>query len=570
MAFIVILPSQVDAKSPVDDTLMQTIKTDLDDLDARFLAVKTFDYEFKINGPIANLPAGTYRKRLDGGPVMAAQTFTRARLFLEVPGVSGDLEVDVRKYKTPNTVITALTRQYSAAISSITQIAPALATQSISRFVTQVATQSISRWKASINISSIILLGGNLVRINLASAVDTDWLITDSITIAGATAGANNVTANIVRINDDGGNNIVITNASGVAQTGAVGTISLNAWAYNYVNPVDTNGFVAGESAIFASHTTAANNGTFAIYAVNSGGNNLIVKNSAGVAQAGVAGTLDTARWKYVYSIAVVNDFVVGEKARMASHSTAANNGDFTIVALNSGGNNIVVYNTAGVAQGGVAGTANTTRWIYALPTDPTASFSVGQNFVATGATTAANNGTFPVKQINRGAVNNLVISNVNGVTQVGAVGTLVHSRMLISFSSDQSAVYTIAAAAPSRINVTGTVSSANTGEFTVLEINRGGGANYNVVVDNAAGVEQASPAGRINFESRSIFVNRPKLSLPTSTYNSTNRDMQYNVRTAGGGDFNAEATVAANTILMMEFVSIPSGAPSDVTIQLV
>ncbi len=562
MAFISLLPSQVDAKSPVDDTLMGTIKDDLDDLDSRFSTVKTFDYEFKINGDLSILPIGKYRRRLDGGLVAAAGTFTRARLFLENPGVSGSLEIDIRKYNTTNVLIAALSRQYSAAINSVTQIAPALATQSISRFVAQINTQSISRWKSSINISSIILLGANLVRINLASALDADWLVGDSITIASASSGANNVTATLVRINDDGGNNIVITNASGVAQTAAAGTVSLNAWAYNYVNPVSTTGFVATESVIFATHSTGANNGTFTIYAVNSGGNNIIIKNSAGVAQAGVAGTADTSRWNYTYSASVAADFVVGESARMASHSTGANNGDFVIRAVNSGGNNIIVSNAAGVAQGGVAGTANTTRWIYALPTDPTSSFSVGQTFIASGTTSALNSGTFTVKQINRSAVNNLVISNVNGVTQAGAVGTLDHTRMLVSFTADQSSIYTTA----SRVNIVDTVSPLNLGEFTALEINRGGGANYNVVIENATGVVQASPCGRINFESRSIFNTKPILTLPTNILNRTNRDLKYVTST----DFNSEATVTAGTILAMEFTQIPLGSPSDCVIQLI
>lgn len=561
-----IASSQTDAYSPVDDNLMDSIRLDLDFLDSSIVSIKSFDYEFKINGDLSLLPEGASRKRLDGALVAAAQTFTRARLFLENPGISGTLEVDIRKYKTPNTVITALTRQYNQSISSIAQIAPALATQSISKFITQINTQSISRWQSTINISSIILLGSNLVRINLASAVSADWLVGDSVTIASATSGANNVTATIVRVNDDGANNIVITNASGVAQTGAAGNIGLNAWSYVYINPVSTSGYVVGESVIFASHTTGANNGTFTIYAVNSGGNNIVIKNSSGAAQAGVAGTSDTSRWTYTYSSSVASDFVAGEKARMSSHSTAANNGDFTIVAVNSGGNNIVVSNTAGVAQAGVAGTADTTRWIYTLPTDPTSSFSVGQNFVASSTTSALNSGTFSVKQINRSSLNNLVVSNVNGVTQAGAAGTLVHSRMLISFSSDQSSVYTTA----SRVNIFGTVSYANNGEYTVLEVNRGGGANYNIVVDNTLGVEQASPSGRINYESRTIFVNRPSLTLATNTYNSTTREMQYVTKTVAGGDFNSEATVTAGTMLMMEFVSIPIGSPSGVVLQLV
>src|SRR6266478_6932756 len=38
MAYVSISSSQTDAKSPVDDTLMDTIRTDLDDLDSRVTA----------------------------------------------------------------------------------------------------------------------------------------------------------------------------------------------------------------------------------------------------------------------------------------------------------------------------------------------------------------------------------------------------------------------------------------------------------------------------------------------------------------------------------------------------
>jgi hypothetical protein len=107
-----------------------------------------------------------------------------------------------------------------------------------------------------------------------------------------------------------------------------------------------------------------------------------------------------------------------------------------------------------------------------------------------------------------------------------------------------------------------------------VLEVNRGGGANFNIVCNvnnagtNVAQAQQASPAGRVILESKSIFTTRPKLSLPTSVTNSTNRHMQVDERSAL--DFNAQATVIAGDILAVDLTLVPNGAPSDVTVQLV
>ncbi len=567
---VIISPSQVDAKSPVDDDLMDGIRVDLNDLDSRFAGVKTFPYEFKVNGPLAFLvPSYGIYKRLDGALVPTAQTLTFARMYCEVPGVSGNLIADVRKYRKTNTAITAISKQFSSSINSITQIAPALATQSISRATAQIATQSISRWKSTINISSIILLGNNLVRYNLAAALDSDWKQGDSITFASASSGVNNGNFTIVRVNDDELNNIVVTNASGVAQTGAAGNVALNAWAYNFTNPVNAQ-FVAGESATFAAHTSGGNNGTFTIYALNAGGNNIIVKNVNGVAQASAVGTTDVNRWAYTYSASVASDFAVGEFARMAGHSTGANNGDFRITGVNVSGNNIVVFNAAGVVQGAAAGTANTTRWIYALASDPTSQYSLAQRAVISGATNPANNGTFSVVQINRLGTNNLVVVNTAGVTQAGAAGTLDHERTIISFSSDQSAIYTT----ESNIEIGGTLPSAgNLGQFDVVEVNRGGGANYNVVVNNASSVAQASPAGRVLIESKSILTSFLTLNFPAvSTENTNNNSFLQAVSTSS---LNANAVISAGDVsngvlLSLDIRSIPSGPIADVVVQIV
>lgn len=571
MALIVpIAPTQVDAKSPVDDDLMDGIRQDLNDLDGRFSGVKTFAYEFKVNGPLQFLtPSYGLYKRLDGALVPAAQTLTTARLYCEIPGTSGSLIADIRKYRRVDIPITAIAKQFSSSITSITQVAPALATQSISRATGQISTQSISRWKATININSIILLGNNQVRYNLASSPDSDWREGDSITIASASNAANNGNFTILRINDDGANNIVITNASGVAQTGAAGNIALNAWAYVFTNPVNAQ-FVEGESATFATHSNAGNNGTFTIYAVNNGGNNIIVKNVNGVAQGAAAGTVNVNRWAYTFSAAAGSDFNVGEFARMASHTNGANNGDFRITGVNVGGNNVVVFNAAGVAQGAAAGNVNTTRWIYALSSDPTSQYVVGQRAVISGATNPANNGTFAVVQINRLGTNNLVIVNTAGVTQAGAAGTLDHERTIISFAADQSAIFTT----QSNIEIGGAIpSSGNLGQFDVLEVNRGGGANYNVVVNNVLSVAQASPAGRVQIESKSILNSFLQIDFPLSgTQNTKNNRWLQNVVTTS---LNANAVISAadvtnGVVLALDLRGIPSGAIADVVAQLV
>ena len=402
------------------------------------------------------------------------------------------------------------------------------------------------------------------MRYNLASAADSDWKVGDTVTFASCTTGANNGSFLIVRVSDDGGNNVVITNASGVAQTGAAGTCTLRAYSYNFTNPVGVQ-FVATETVLMSGHTSGASDGGKAIYAVNSGGNNIIAKDSAGVIQGGVAGAADVLRWVFAFtSAASATDFLVDEFAQMSGHTSGANNGNFRVTAVNSGGNNLVVYNASGVVQGGVAGTVNTNRWVYALSSDPTAFFSVVQQCVVSGATNAANDGVFFVQQINRGGSNNLVLFNASGVAQAGAAGTLVHSRMVVTLASDLSTVYTTA----SNVEILGSPSTANNGFFDVVAVNQGGGANYNVVVVNTSAVLQASPAGRIITESKSIFSTRPKITFPTtgeSTYNNTTLATQTTAPVFDGtGAIITSAEVTAGVSLGMDIVSLPTSGITD------
>lgn len=561
MAYIALTTAEIDAESPIDDNLLAKIKGNFDDHESRLQTVKAFPLEWRVNALLPQI--GTYKgkqKRLDGLRQVSAQTMTVCQLALERPGTSGTLDIDIRKYKQVNHLIQSILSIYSGGINSIAQIAPATATQSISRVTAQILTQSITLFKSPLNVSSIILLGNNLVRYNLSGTVDADWVAGDSVLFASCTNGANNGTFTVVRTNDDGGNNVIITNASGVAQTSAAGTASLRAYSYNFTNPVSTE-FVAGEIATMASHTGAASDGQKTIFAINRSGNNIIVKDAAGVVQGSAAGNVNVNRWIFSFSAAAPSDFVIGEKARLASHTNGANNGDFTITGVNQGGNNIVIYNALGVAQGAAAGTCNTCRWIYTLATSPASAFSAGQSAIISNATDPANNGVFVVKQVNRSALNNLVIYNTAGVAQAGAAGTAYHSNFIISFSSDLSAIFSTS----SNIETQGTVGALMDGFFDVLEINRGGGANYNIVINNTAGVEQLNASGRVVTESKSIFTTRPKIVSST----------QFLQTETVAAVFSSEAEittadVAAKVVLGLDLVSIPAGYPENLTVQLI
>lgn len=524
MAFTSLPANSVDAKSPIDDFLMGLIKDDLDDLNSRVIAAGSAPHFFTITGRLSYL-SGT-RRSVAQAIVTKEFTPTQFRAVLKRSGLGGTLRMDIRKATSPKTPITEIAHQYNAATQSIAQAGSSLSTQSITRFATQLSTQSITHAKGAKNIQSIILIGtmeiggtiyDNLVQYNVDSTFDSDTVNGDSVVVASATSGGNNGTFVIIEKNRGGGNNFVCVNASGVAQTGAAGTVQEKIMSYNYTNPVATAGFTAGYAHEFASHTTGANNGDLLVYKVNEGGNNVWVKNATGVVQAGVAGTLDTNFWVFAMSSAVsTTDYIVGERAKTASHSTGGNNAAaLEIIAVNSGGNNVVLYNTSGATQGGAAGNVNTNRWVYALPTDPSSQITAGHNVYLNGHTNALNDGTFVVKEVNRNASNNVVVYNESGVAQGGTTGNVYTTRKLVKFSSDQSAVYST----DSYIEMWGCVDTSynwfiSRAPYQVLEVNRGGGANYNVVIENAAGAAQASPCGYIQVEMRSIFTVAPSIAV--------------------------------------------------------
>ena len=564
MAFTSIAASAVDAKSPISENLMELIKSNEDDLDARASAVGSFDYQFKINGYLSSLITAR-KNRLDGVNISKASTLAACRLLLEDAGIGGTLEADIRRATIPNVEITAVQPLFSGAIQSIARAGSAINTQSIARATAQISTQSVALFKTALNINSIVDMGydsdhgGHIWKINLSGAPDADYTA-QSVKLASTAGGSNDGNFTCVRVKDDGGNNVVIVNAGGVAQNSAAGTLQLNMWKYTFTNPVDAH-FAAGEIATMASHTAGGNDGALEIYAINQGGNNIIVKNTAGVAQAGVAGNANCNQWYFAASSAMsTTDYVVGEYTKTTSHSTGGNNGSLPIREVNVIGNGLTLYNASGAVQGGAAGTMETQRWVYAFSADPSSDVSAADNVIFYGATTTANNGTFAVKQVNRSAGSNLVIHNVDGVAQGGAVGNVTTSKKKVKFATDQSTNITT----DSRIFIVNCPNILE-GDYDVAQVNRGGGSNYNAVISTTGTAEQYGPCGRVAIETKSVFDTRPSVTYATKAYNW--QGLQ--IVASSNAVFNAtRKIIPGDTLVFADVLSVPTGS-KNLTIQL-
>ena len=561
-----IAPSQTDAKSPIDQQLMDAIRLDLNYLDTQIGGGGGGSTStFRANGPLyplRNRLAYGAGNKIDGALVLAATTFTRCRLSLLKGGSGGTLEVDVKRHIAVNHPITKIEAQYQGATQSIGRLGSALATQSVSVATPNISTQLITKVKPSLNIRSIVNIGGSnwLYTFTGSTILDSDYMIGDSILFAGATNALNNGEKVITQVNYDGLPSVVVVNASGVEQVTVTGTGILSMYSYQYLAAVNAN-FVAGELVTFAGHTLAANNGIKTIYAVNSGANNIITKHVGGATQAGVLGTAACSRWVYTYLVVPdVTHYVVGELALFAAHTTPANNGSFLIRAVNSGGNNIVVTNTAGVTQAGALGNVNTLRWVYATPVNVSSSIAVNDYVELTAHTTPANNGLFQVKTVNRNAVNNIEIYNAAGVAQAGIVGTITTAYKVVWFEIDYGASYV---ANTSKALLEGLKSQTDNLEleFYVKEVNRGGFTNYNIVVYGEYLDLQGGAAGRVAAEARSIFTTTPKIIEGQA---GRVRNFQFD-----SGAVFAAGPIPADSLLSMDIISVPDGLPETLLLSL-
>lgn len=563
-----ISPAQTDAKSPIDQQLMDAIRLNQEYLDAQIGGGSSGGVlNFRVNGfltrikSLLDLGAG---KKVDGGIISNAVTFTSAKLYLEKGGTSGALEVDVLRHKEVQHAIEKIEAQYSGATQAIGRLGSALNTQAVSIATPVINTQLITKPKAAVNVETIADLGNNrfLYTFSGTTILDADYEIGDFITFAGCTNAANNGEFEILQTNYEGLPSVVISNASGVEQTAAAGTGELSLYEYTFLATVDDD-YVAGEEVIMAGHTAGGSNGTFTIYKTNQGGNNIWLKYSGGTTQGAPAGTAQCTRWVYAFASAVDDtQYIVGEKAEMAGHTSGNNNGKFIIRRVNEGGgNNVYVTNNNGVSQGGAAGTVNTLRWLYSTPTDTSGDITAGDKLVFSGHSNANNDGTFDIKTVNRFLINNLEIYNENGVAQGSPAGTHTTTLKVVSFKEDFSAFYV---AGTSKVALEGLkeITGSTVEEYDVVEINRGGGSNYNVVIEAEAIQEQAVSSGRVAREVRTIFINRPRLEVEQAGQ-IRNLQKDDSATFAAGG-------VEADTILTMDILEVPEGLPSTMVLSLV
>lgn len=552
-----ISPTQTQAKEPIDEQLVDDIRLNLEDLDNRLLLSSGSDLDFRINGEIDILNlSGQPENGLDLDVAFVAQerTLQAASIFLKSKGAGGDLSFDIRRSKTVNRSISAIEDIFTANTQSIARGSAALVTQSITRFESSFLTQSIDYGKTSESIDNIIQVqGASLFRFNLTgiALLDSDYQVNDYAIVAGATNPANNGIWPIKEVNQDNGRNIVLEIAGGVAQVAAGGTIQLNIAKYDYLASVTANAFVAGEDAVFSGHDDVTNNGTFTIYKINDGGNNILVKKGAVsvVIQGGSNGQADTLRFQYNYLASVPTAFSVGEIAAFSGHTAGANDGNFSILLTNqNAGFNIVVYNTAGVVQGGVAGQVDTNRWVYALDQDPAGFVAIDDNMIFAGHDNAVNDGTFIIVDVKYLATDNVVIYNPAGVVQAAPNGTVNHAQKVLKFLEDFSSDFVID---KSEVFVENNANPINNGTFLVLDINRTALSAYNIVVEITGGLEQLGNSGIVTSETRSIFIEGFRTVTIT-------KDRQ--VETIISADIDSDP-LASDTVLTLDLLEAPVGA---------
>jgi hypothetical protein len=556
-----IAPSQTDAKSPVDDDLMDSIREDLNYLYGLYSNTAAA-YEFRVNGPLAALIDGK-AKRADIGYLSFDQAFTKIKASLSKPGTSGTLELDLRKVSQISVPIMSLLPKFSGSTQSITRASSSLSTQTIAQAAAPQAVQSISAFKSALNINRIYQVSGNTWAIVTSADMDADWS-SGHVYVTGATSGGNNGTFPIVSVASNGSYRLIfITNASGAAQSSAAGTVQLSAVKYALSNPADANAFAAGETMTVASCTAPVHNGTLTIYSINSGGSNVVVKSSAfagNFTQGSAAGTLSCHRWVYNFSATPSSTYyVVGETLNAASHTSGSNDGAaLPIKRIN--GNAITVLNASGLAQGGAAGTVQPNYWVYAFSSIPAGSIATSDGVNLEGHSNSVNDGSLSVKVISG---NNVTVYNASGVAQGAAAGTLTTHKKYISFTADQSSILSVG----KWLEISDcTDDEYNSSEshrlgFPITEVNFGGGANYNAVIDVPDGSSINNPDGYVFAYSETLLTETLAMdfdSVPLNSWITTVSD-----------EIFIEQTLAEDTLVALYILETPAGDPRDLLVQI-
>lgn len=515
--FVDIPDTDVDFKSPIDEYLMTTIRDNQRNNKCKAeeaLVSGGGAVDFKVNGNFNLLDLGGNPLNgvdLDGAFISKAKQLTRCALFVLSQGDGGNMTFDVKRSVYHRIPIYKILEIFSGNTQSVARGSASFSTQTITNSEATQNTQLIDFPYAAENIENIQQIQGSfLFRINF----DPDTVVLDPevwekdkyIVIGGATAGGNNGTFQIRELNECDGVNVIIENALGVSEIPTGATAKPNYARYNFTAVIPSN-FVEGESATFAGHTDGTNDGTLEIFKVNLAGNNIVVAKGAValVEQGGIAGTVNSLRWKYSFLNIVPDAFGIGEASVFASHTNAANDGSLIVLSKNvDAGFNVIVYNTAGVAQGGIAGTIDTNRFVYALDSDPAGFFEIGDTAVMASHTAAANDGNFVLVDVKYLGNDNIVVYNAAGVFQAGIAGTIDHLQKAITFREDQSAFFD---SGKSNATTEGTSNVLNDGTFEVVDVNRIAISAFNIIVEMSTFLEQLGDAGCVSKEVRSIFT---------------------------------------------------------------
>lgn len=557
MALILPFPinaNRTDAKSPINQDLFDDLRLNQEFLCDQLGALGGgVVFEFKVNGLLAlsgvqdDIKLG---RRYDSAFVPSAFSPARARMYMEVGATSGKLKADAHYNVELNHPIIKIDHQMDLLTQDIARAGAGFATQAIARATPQIATQAINTFHATKNIETIsILPSGNILVTFAGTAIleEDEYLVGDLFEISGATAGANNGKFAIIGVNYDGLPSILYANGAAVEQTATAGTGRLFTFEYVFAGAVDDD-FTEGETALFAGHTDANNDGNLIVWKINQAGNNIIVKatNINAVVQAGIAGTVDTHRWEYTFLAPVDADFLVGETVEFSGHTSGGNDGDFELKKKNVPANTVVIHNQVGVVQAGIAGTMDSNHWIYALPSDPTGEILVGENVEFATHTSALNDGEFTVLEINKNAVNNIVIYNPVGVAQVGVAGTTRHTRKIVTFTDDKSADFILD---ESFAALEGLVTPSDEDEYQVKEINRGTVLDFNIVIYAPFLTAQLTRSGRVSYNKVSLFATLPEIEFTSEKQRNLTADITNVLK----GD-----PVPTNARLTMDILEVP------------
>ena len=555
---------QTKAKAPIDQNLMDSIRLNLDALDQTASGGAAL-FNFNVNGPL-RLASNQRGRAQDTAVNFSEFTPTTCRAILKKSGNGGKIKFDLRKSRVFNTPITSIISQFESETQSIGRMQSALNTQSINRTTATTNTQSIEYAKDTLSVQSIVEVGPSLFRYNFLATdiVDNDYRVGDFVFIDGCTNADNDGNFEILQVNQSGFPSIVIRNTDGEAQLSPDGTVDLQLFRYNFTNPADSD-FTAGENATFAGHEDAGNDGLLEVAFVNRLGNSVWVYNENGIEQSIVQGTVDIERWVFAYSNPINTDiYAVGETAFMSDHSSADNNGNFKVVDINRGDDNLVVYNeSGGSTQGAAAGTSEPNRFVYALNSNPINDVEIDDFVGFEDHTSENNNGIFKVVSINFAASNNLVIFNEDGEDQAGADGGPRHTKKLVNFFEDESENYNEGQLVEIRGAVDGAYNhTKNKDPFTILEVNRGGGANFNIVIDGQDFDDQVSAAGFVANRLESIFV-----APPEAVIDGIGIESERSVKIQSS-NFAAGA-ISSDDVLLLYLLEVPSGSPRDISVIL-